>query len=165
MKIFMLIALLSCIGYAGWDKINALVSGGPEPLRESSYVVVYGRDTCGRTKSLLKGLDRSGVPYEYKRVNDSAVADELHPRMAAAGLDTGYYLLPVVDVNADITIRPDADAVATKYRHFDVAKSRTPDRGNTSSDAIAATQHLADPLVKCTVGGQETYMFQSQCPQ
>lgn len=170
MKLLFLIALVGLVGYASFGKIDAWVSGGSKPLHESSYVVVYGRDTCGITNRMLADLDRLGVPYEYKRVNEPQVANELHPRMKAAGLSTRRYRLPVVDINAEMIIRPNSNEVAKKYQQFaQLARTRNSDRGNASidsnRDAIAATQHLADPLVKCTVDGYQTFMLQSQCPQ
>ena len=175
MKFLCLIVLVGTIGYVSFDKFNAQTGSGLEPLHESSYVVVYGRDTCGITNRMLADLDRSGVPYEYKRVGDSRVSNELHTRMETAGLSTRRYGLPVVDVNAEMIIRPEANAVAEKYRQFARAsKLRAAARGSattgkagapTQRDAVAATQHLADPLVKCTVDGQQTYMLQSQCPR
>lgn len=172
MKFLFAIALVGIVGYASIGKFSEWVGGGPEPLHDSSYVVVYGRDTCGITNRMLAALDRSGVPYEYKRVGDPQVADELHPRMEAAGLSTRRYGLPVVDINAEMIIRPDPNAVAEKYQQFARAsRAQDVERGNTTAGtrtkqgAVAATRHLADPLVECTVDGHKTYMFRSQCPQ
>lgn len=170
MKQFFLIALFGVAGYASYGKINATVTDGPVPLYESSYVVVYGRDTCGITNRMLADLDRAGVPYEYKRLNDPHVGQELHPRMEAAGLNTRSYGLPIVDVNAEMIIRPSATSVAEKYQAFaQVAKATSTDQGSSHSssepNAVTATQHLADPLVECTIDGHKTYMFESQCPK
>jgi hypothetical protein len=169
-KWFFLIVLIGGIAYASLGKVGALVNGNPEPLHESSYVVVYGRDTCGVTSRMLADLNRSGIPYEYKRVDEPQVADELHPRMEAAGLDVRRYGLPVVDVNAEMIIRPDPNTVAQKYQQFaQVSRTRAEGRSTTDagpgSSAVAATQHTADPLVKCTVDGHQTVMLRSQCPQ
>jgi hypothetical protein len=174
MKSLLLIALIGFVAYTGYDKFGDVGEEGPEPLYDSSYVVVYGRDTCGITKRFLADLDRLGTPYEYKRVNDSGVNAELHPRMEEAGLSTRRYGLPVVDVNAEMFIRPDPNAVAEKYQQFakvarkaQVTNARETDRARTTSDpgAIAATRHLTDPLVECTIDGHKTFMFKSQCPR
>jgi hypothetical protein len=166
----LLIVLIGGIAYASLGKFGELVHGDPEPLHESSYVVVYGRDTCGVTSRMLADLDRSGIPYEYKRVDEPQVANELHPRMEAAGLNIRRYGLPVVDVNAEMIIRPNPNTVAEKYQQFAQAPStRVAGRGTTDAgpgrSAVAATQHMADPLVKCTIDGHQTFTLQSQCPQ
>ncbi len=169
MKLLFLIALAGVVAYAIFGNVAALVTGGPEPLHDSSYVVVYGRDTCGITSRMLAGLDNSGIPYEYKRVDEPQVANELHPRMEAAGLSTRRYGLPVIDVNSEMIIRPDPSTVAEKYQQFaKVPRTRDGERGSTNvatNSGVAATQHMADPLVKCTVDGHQTYMLRSQCPQ
>ncbi len=170
MKKFVLIVLLGVAAYAGSGKVSALLSGGPEPLHESSYVVVYGRDACGITSRMLADLDHSGIPYEYKRVGEPEVAKELHPRMEAAGLSTRRYGLPVVDVNAEMIVRPDSRAVAEKYQRFaEASRAQRAERGGNdltaTRGAVDATQHMADPLVKCTVDGHQTLMLKSQCPQ
>lgn len=165
MRHALLIALLAGIGCAACGKVG--MTAGPGPLREPPYVVVYGRDTCGITTRTLSALDRAGVPYEYKRVDAPAVRDELIPRMQAAGLDTRRYGLPVVDVNAEMIIRPKPDVVAAKYRTTaKTSKSRRPDRepGRADADPVEATRHLADPLVKCDLDGRQTLMLRSQCP-
>jgi hypothetical protein len=170
MKRFFLVVLVVFVGYASYGKINAVARGGPPPLHETSYVVVYGRDTCGITTRMLADLDRSGIPYEYKRVNEPQVSQELHPRMEAAGLKTSRYGLPVVDVNAEMIIRPSANTVAEKYQQFAPA-TQAPTSVDESKpvppepDAVAATQHLSDPLIECTIDGHKTFMFRSQCPK
>jgi glutaredoxin len=164
MKTLVCIALVALFGYMSWNKIHFADKSGPQPLRDSLYVVVYGRDTCGITKRMRAALDRAGVPYEYKSVDNAGVGDELHPRMQAAGLDTGRYGLPVVDVNAEMFIRPKANIIADKYQQFARASEDQPANG-VLADGMAAAGNLADPLVKCVFDGQETFMLQSQCPQ
>jgi hypothetical protein len=116
MKMLLVTVLLGFCAYLNWSTIQSVVTGGPEPLREGAYVVVYGRDSCGITKRTRAGLSRAGVPYEYKSVDNPGVGDELHPRMRAAGLDTSSYGLPVVDVSSTIRVRPQVDTVADDYR-------------------------------------------------
>lgn len=103
MKKLFLLALVVVIGY------KALVPQQREsvkPLYDHSYVVVYGRDSCGFTQSTIKALRQAGIKFEYMNVDDKVVADALHSRMQSMGMDTGYYLLPVVDVNNSLSIRP-----------------------------------------------------------
>ena len=165
MKTLLLIAAVGFIGYGLWSKMGHSESGALEPLHASSYVVVYGRDTCGITQRMLSDLDRSNTPYEYKSVDDGQVSNELHSRMETAGLSTRRYNLPVVDVNASLSIRPNASAVADQYQQFaSASKTREVDERRADPGAIAATQHLADPLVECMIDGNRTFMLRSQCP-
>lgn len=116
MKTLLVTAILGFCAYMSWNTIQAVATGGPEPLRAGAYVVVYGRDTCGITKRTLAGLSRAGVPYEYRSVDSPGVGDELHPRMQASGIDTRRYGLPVVDVSSTIRVRPQVDTIADEYR-------------------------------------------------
>jgi hypothetical protein len=104
MKKLIVIALIAVAGYKAWAHFTA-----PElkPLYDKPYVVVYGRETCGFTQSTIDELRRARIEFEFGDVDDQAVADELHSRMRIAGLDTSYYLLPVVDLNNSLTVRPE----------------------------------------------------------
>ena len=166
MKTLVVIALIALCGYLGWSRLESPFGGGPEALRESPYVIVYGRDRCGITQAMRSNLQRSGIPFEYKSVDDPGVGDELHPRMEAAGLDTGRYGLPVVDVNGEMMIRPKPTLIAEKYRQA-MQQSSDSGTGRAAAEAqgLAAAQQLADPLVKCTIDGRETFTLRSQCPE
>ncbi len=160
MKLLLLLALISAV-FLGWNKLPSFLSGGPEPLQDTPYVTVYGRDACGFTKQMLAGLRRSGVPYTYKIIDDPAVKKELHPRMEQAGLSTRRYGLPVVDVNSDMMMRPKPDVVAKKY-----AQARPSQRSRKRSTPAAAsgTGQRSDPIVPCRINGHETFTLRSQCP-
>lgn len=102
-KIFYL-AIVIFAGVQAYQKM-----AGPPPLVNVSaqpYVVVYGRDSCSITRSMREALTEQGTPFRYKAVDDPVVADELHKRMQSQGLNTRRYLLPVVDVNGQLAIRP-----------------------------------------------------------
>ena len=77
------------------------------PLKPTPYMVVYGRDKCGNTQATMQELNEAGIRYEYQSVDEAGVSDALHHRMTLAGLDTSYYLLPVVDLNNHLLIHPD----------------------------------------------------------
>jgi hypothetical protein len=86
------------------------------PLQETPYVIVYGRQECSLTRQLMDGLEQRGIPYTFKSVDKASVAEELHPRMRAAGLlDDGTYNLPVVDVSGTLLIRPSVSTVLSLY--------------------------------------------------
>lgn len=102
-KLIFLILIVAC-GYKAWGYYQAK---NVTPLYEHPYVAVYGRDSCGFTQSTIKALTKSGIKFEYFSVDDKAVAASLHSRMESVGLDTRYYLLPVVDVSNSISIRPE----------------------------------------------------------
>ena len=112
-KIFVVLFILIA-SYQGWSKYSH-VFNKPEPLYDDSYVVVYGRNSCGFTQQTIKDLKRAGIPFEYQNVDDKLVADLLHSRMKKSGIDTGRYNLPVVDVSNNITIRPKTNAIINTY--------------------------------------------------
>lgn len=166
MKILIVVALIALCGYVGWSRFGTPLRGEPEALRESPYVIVYGRDRCGITQAMRSDLQRSGVPFEYKSVDDPGVGDELHPRMEAAGLNTSRYGLPVVDVNGEMIIRPKPRAIAEKYRQaMQQSRGSGADRATAEARGLAAAQALADPLVRCRIAGRETFTLRSQCPE
>jgi hypothetical protein len=113
-KVIILIVIIIC-GYYFWNNYMAQ-SSKLEPLYDRSYIVVYGRDSCGWTQKYRKELGDMNIFYIYKSVDDKNVADELHQRMEKAGLDTSYYNLPVIDVNANILIRPEMKKVLDAYK-------------------------------------------------
>jgi len=160
MKLLVLLALIAAV-FLGWTELPALLAGGPEPLQDTPYVTVYGRDACGYTKQMLTGLSRSGVPYTYKIIDDPRVKKELHPRMEQAGLSTRRYGLPVVDVNAEMMLRPNPDVVAKKY-----AQARPSQRSREHSTPASASDsgQSSDPIVACRINGHETFTLRSQCP-
>ena len=164
MKLLLFLAIIWAV-FVGWSKLPSLFSTGPEPLKDSPYVTVYGRKACGITRRMLSELGRSGTPYTHKSVDDPAVKKELHPRMEQAGLSTRRYGLPVVDVNGEMMIRPKADVVAKKYAQARPVKRSRKHPSRTKAGPIEASgaSRLADPLVPCRINGHDTYTLRSQC--
>ncbi len=164
-KLLFLVAVIAAAFYR-WGELPSFFSMGPGPLRDSPYVMVYGRDACGITNRMRADLSLAGIPYTYKIVDDPAVKEELHPRMKAAGLNTRKYGLPVVDVNGEMMTHPKSDVVAQKYakgqskRHSPKRSSRT----ETELMNAGAARRLADPVVACRINGHDTYTLRSQCP-
>jgi hypothetical protein len=113
MKWIVLVALLAGGAWLAWGR---LAPSAAQPLYEGSYVVVYGRDTCGLTQGMLRELERLDVAYDDQQIDDAAVAEPLHERMDHAGLSTARYMPPVVDVSGRLMVSPDAIDVATAYR-------------------------------------------------
>jgi len=103
MKKIIALVLIAAAGYKAWGHFTAPKL---QPLYDHPYVVVYGRESCGYTQQTINDLKRARIEFEFGDVDDPAVADELHSRMKLAGLDVSYYLLPVVDLNNSISIRP-----------------------------------------------------------
>ena len=106
MKNLLILILFLVAGYQAWDRFAPKTSVAP--LEARSYIAVYGRDTCGWTQRALH--------YRYFIVDDRQVAQRLHSRMQAAGLSTGRYQLPVIDVNGEMMVRPDPERVLGRYR-------------------------------------------------
>lgn len=114
MKNILIILIIIGAGYQGWNKFsNSFTS--TDPLYDKPYIVVYGRNSCGHTQQTLKDLKKSGVPFEYKIVDDKSVADLLHSRMNNSGIDTRRYNLPVVDVSNNFSIRPKSSSIIDYY--------------------------------------------------
>lgn len=108
MKNLILVALLVLGGYQFYNQINL---GKVEPEYDYSYVVIYGRDSCGWTSQMRKNLTAQGIEFKYRKIDDSVVANHIHQRMNSSGIDTRYYLLPVVEVNGNIQVRPETNWV------------------------------------------------------
>ncbi len=103
--------LFICVFFAFTNSVLAI-----DPLYDRAYIIVYGRDACGRTRSLIQQLDSNGLSYTYKIVDETAVHAELIPRMKQAGIDTRNFSLPVVDVNGNICLNPALETVASYYQ-------------------------------------------------
>jgi hypothetical protein len=63
----------------------------------------------------LKDIENTNFKYEYKNLDNKGIGDELHPRMRQAELDTKYYLIPVIDINGKIIIRPSMEEITSIY--------------------------------------------------
>ncbi len=165
-KLLLLIAVVAG-GLYHWGGLPSLVSMGPGPLRDSPYVMVYGRDNCGLTKQMRTDLGLAGIPYSYKIVDDPAVQKELHPRMKTAGLNTRKYGLPVVDVNGKMMMSPKSDVVAQKYAKAPTkwGRPKRSSRTKTEPKQGSPAGRLTDPLVSCRIHGRDTYTLRSQCPE
>ncbi|MBN3039926.1 MAG: hypothetical protein JW867_02240 [Candidatus Omnitrophica bacterium] len=87
-----------------------------EPLYGYPYIIVYGRDACGRTRHFIQELDKSRIAYTYKIIDEPTVDAELIPRMKKAGIDTSQFGLPVIDVNGNICVNPQLDTVLGYYQ-------------------------------------------------
>ncbi len=114
-KLFILILVIGA-GQFAWKKYSHEFTR-TDPLYTEPYVVVYGRNSCGFTRKTMKDLKQAGITYIYKSVDDRAEADILHSRMEESGLEIRRYNLPVVDVNNNISVRPDSSSIVTQYRN------------------------------------------------
>ncbi len=72
-------------------------------------VIVYGRDSCGYTRSTVVALDVASVPFRYLRTTDPAVRKALFAKMDAAGIPDGPFKLPVVEIDGTLSMRPTVD--------------------------------------------------------
>jgi glutaredoxin len=113
MKNLLIIVCLGFAAYKGWEHFNS--SPSIEPLMETPYVAVYGRDSCGFTQKTLKELNGKGIDYTYYKIDETSVAELLHARMRASDISTSRYQLPVVDVNGVIMLRPDTTTIVQNY--------------------------------------------------
>ena len=111
MKELIILAVVAFAAYQIWDKSGDSV----QPIFDEPYVAVYGRDSCGFTQQMLSNMAASGVNYHYLSVDDRNVANILHGRMESSGISVRRYNLPVVDVNGDISVRPEVLDVLSDY--------------------------------------------------
>lgn len=82
-------------------------------------VVVYGRDRCAITASMLATLDRSHVPYLYRNVDRFLVSHEMWyhlDRSEAQDDDPTLAEFPVVVLNGRTMERPLQQEVLDRYR-------------------------------------------------
>jgi hypothetical protein len=114
MKKLLVFAAIIYAAYQGWEKYSA--SQAQVPLFTAPYVAVYGRKTCGFTTRMLKNVKASNLQYYFFDVDDQSVALNLQSRMTAANISTKMYNLPVVDVNGTLSVRPEFEAVLTRYK-------------------------------------------------
>lgn len=113
MRKILLLLLIIGAGAQFWQQYGHRFALSVDASRP--YVVVYGRDSCGYTSRMREFLREQGVPFEYRVVDESPVADHLHAQMRAAGISTRRYNLPVVDVAGYISVRPEPAEVVAAY--------------------------------------------------
>ncbi len=119
MKKSLIVLVLIGAGYQGWNKFSPAFTK-PDPLYDEPYIVVYGRNSCGYTQQTIKDLKKSGVPFEYRIVDEKPVAELLHSRMKNSGISTKRYNLPVVDVNNSFSIRPKITSIIDAYENSSI---------------------------------------------
>lgn len=95
-------------------------AGAPALVIEENapYVAVFGRESCGYTQEMLRNLEQAGIEHRFFSVDDKALSGPMHERMQQKGLDTSYYLLPVVEVGGKMSIRPEFSQVSARYREL-----------------------------------------------
>lgn len=114
MKRLLFWGLVLIVAYQGWQKFrshDATLAYDPG----SPYVIVYGRDSCGFTSQMRLALAREKIDFDYRVVDEAAVADRLHWKMERLGISTLRYDLPVVEVNGKLLVRPDINQVMHSY--------------------------------------------------
>jgi len=112
-KTFWAVIMVVVCGYHIHKKIQA---HNLPPLHDTPYLVVYGRDSCGLTQNTLRQLRGAGIAHHYEIVDDPQVAAVLHARMRQIGISTRSYMLPVVDLNRKISVRPANDKMIAQAR-------------------------------------------------
>jgi len=80
-----------------------------DKAKEPPRVTVYGRDSCGYTRSTVVALDVASVPFRYLRTTDPEVRKALFAKMDAAGIPDGPFKLPVVEIDGTLSMRPNLD--------------------------------------------------------
>lgn len=70
-------------------------------------IVVYGRQTCGWTQKYIQDLQKAGIPYVFKDVDDPTFFDEARRGLQESGSKSGSLSLPILDINGKMSSRPD----------------------------------------------------------
>jgi glutaredoxin len=79
-------------------------------------ITVYGRDRCGYTQATLAALRAAGVPFRYLHRDDPATRRALFAKMDTAGIPDGPFKLPVVEVDGQLSVRPDVAHLVDRAR-------------------------------------------------
>ncbi len=79
-------------------------------------LIVYGRDACGNTRATRQKLTAAGIPFQYKIIDDPAVADPLYKRMRARGIRTESYTLPIVEMNGTFQFNPNREELVQRAK-------------------------------------------------
>ncbi len=82
------------------------------------YIIVYGRDRCGRCVNFKKNLDDDGINYISENIDATEVRKILFERMTESGNTTGSFGLPVVDVNGLIYTNPEYSNIMKKFEYI-----------------------------------------------
>lgn len=114
--LFVLLLIYAAVVYHDRHRVPVDAVGGITIEENVPYVAVYGRQDCEFTRKMMSDLKQSSVDYRFFSVDDREVAQALHARMRQKGLDTSYYLLPVVEAGGDMRVRPDFSAVRASYQ-------------------------------------------------
>ncbi|HOW58747.1 MAG TPA: glutaredoxin domain-containing protein [Candidatus Omnitrophota bacterium] len=93
-----------------------------EPVSGNAYVTLYGMENCSACQKFKRALNKEKIPYTFKDINDANAQSEMYSRMEKAGLDTGYYLYPVVDVNGEVASYPSVDDTIDRYRRSGISR-------------------------------------------
>lgn len=88
-----------------------------KPAQGTPYIIIYGREKCSACKAFKQKLDDAKVEYVYKDMKNENVKNELYSRMEGAGFKAEKFLIPVVDVNGSLAIRPALRDVLERYGH------------------------------------------------
>ncbi len=86
-------------------------------------IVVYGRETCGFTLAVRRGLAAQGIPYIFADINISAISDELNYKLGPKFKEPRY-TLPVVHIGNKLMLTPTAEQVAQELLHTQANKAR-----------------------------------------
>jgi glutaredoxin len=113
-KIFITFLVIG-LGLAAAYLLPRKASSGPF-LSNDPYIIIYGRTNCSICQDYQQRLDNQDIAYTFKDIGDTNVQDELYPKMKKAGLNSGYFQIPVIDVNGKVSIRPELRDVINGYR-------------------------------------------------
>ena len=121
MKKIVLLAVLISLCYQFWPALSdrfmtgSDVEDGVELLYDTPYIVVYGEDRCQLTQTCMSDLDIQGIDYIYKQLSKPGMPNELFPRMEKSGLSINRILLPILDINGKIMVRPEVTEILDAY--------------------------------------------------
>jgi len=118
LRIFMVVC---CIA-AGYKFFYAPAKKHPPVSFHENHaagVVVYGRDTCGITRAVLRKLQEQGIDYSYRNIDNPVFSRAMWERIDQSGIDEkSFTTLPAVDVNRHMMVNVrSATVMEHVYRH------------------------------------------------
>jgi glutaredoxin len=83
---------------------------------EVKDLIIYGSKTCPHCMAFIQKMDREGIPYTFKEVdNDDQNYQEMFDKIKSINFK-GYVNYPVVDVGGEILVAPNFEKFYSAYR-------------------------------------------------
>lgn len=86
------------------------------PVENNREVIIYGSKTCPHCMAFIQKMDREGINYIFKEVdNDNENFQEMYTKIKANNFQ-GYINYPVIDIEGEILVAPTFDQFTEVYQ-------------------------------------------------